>query len=232
MNTTYTITGKGGDGKSTTAKYLALVLAAAGNEVTLIDTDPQGSLTRFAMGHDFTPQKSLSDLLLGSATLNDVRICTPDGFHLIPCTSDLENTAIELAKRPSNIMRLNQMTEALPGIVIIDTLPKTFDYLTELAAAASNYIVAVVRPDNESIRKINEAKELAANWAEAGRGAKYLGFIGTQLSYQSGEQRELSNQLTERPDFLGGVWYNRSQRKHSAYMRDYAAIADKIGNAS
>jgi len=231
MNTIYTITGKGGSGKSTTVKYLALVLAAAGNEVILIDTDPQASLTRFVMGDDFIPEKSLSDLLLGAASLDEVMIAV-EGVKLIPCTGELENTAIDLAKRESNIHRLRSFTDTLPASVIIDTLPKTFDYLTEMAAAASDYVIAVVHPDREAIRKVTEAKELAESWQQYGRGSRYLGFIGTQLSTQSAEQRQLTEELQNRPDFLGGVWFNRSQRKHQAYLRDYAVIAEKIGHAS
>lgn len=230
MNTIYTITGKGGAAKSTTAKYLGLVLTTAGKTVTLVDADPQGSLTRFIMGDAFTPTKTLSDLLLGNADLNEVLIKTDQGLGLIPCTSELENTAVDLAKRPANIFRLQRILETLCGIVIIDTLPKTFDYLTEMAAAASDYIIAIAHPDREAIRKIEEAKELAAAWAETGRRAKYRGFIATQLSKLSGEQRELTDTLMARPDCLGGVWWNRSQRKHSAYLHDYGLIADKIGN--
>ena len=83
--------GKGGTGKSFLATSLAVVAHGLGHRVTLVDCD-------FGLGSDHLllgvkPERTLQQVLAGTATIEDVCLTTPAGPSLVPCGSGVRQMA-------------------------------------------------------------------------------------------------------------------------------------------
>jgi chromosome partitioning protein len=100
---------KGGVGKTTTAINLGTALAAIGEEVLIVDLDPQGNAST-GLGID-RKSRSIStyDLLLGEATLIETAVPTavPRVF-VAPSTLDLLGVELEIAGREDRAFRLRK----------------------------------------------------------------------------------------------------------------------------
>jgi chromosome partitioning protein len=88
---------KGGVGKTTTAVNLSAALAELGQQVCLIDLDPQAHAT---LHLGVPPQHggtTIYDVLIGQASLSDVRRPINPNLSLVPSHIDLAAAEIELA---------------------------------------------------------------------------------------------------------------------------------------
>ena len=100
---------KGGVGKTTTAINLGTALAAIGEEVLIVDLDPQGNAST-GLGID-RKNRSVStyDLLLGEAALAEIAIATAvPRVSVAPSTLDLLGVELEIAGRPDRAYRLRR----------------------------------------------------------------------------------------------------------------------------
>src|SRR3954462_2291510 len=80
---------KGGVAKTTSVASIGAALAELGQRVLLVDLDPQACLT-FSLGVDpDTVERSVHDVLTGSAEVGDVVVTCEEGVDLVPSTIDL-----------------------------------------------------------------------------------------------------------------------------------------------
>src|SRR6266550_3154226 len=100
---------KGGVGKTTTAINLGTALAAIGEEVLIVDLDPQGNAST-GLGIDRKNREYSSyDLMVGSATLKETAVMTAvPRVSVAPSTLDLLGVELEIANRPDRAFRLRQ----------------------------------------------------------------------------------------------------------------------------
>ncbi len=98
---------KGGVGKTTTAINLGTALAAIGEEVLIIDLDPQGNAST-GLGIDRRSRRySTYDVLAGETALRDAIVATAvPRLHLAPSTLDLSGLELEIGQARDRAFRL------------------------------------------------------------------------------------------------------------------------------
>jgi len=139
---------KGGVGKTTTAINLGTALAAIGEDVLIIDLDPQGNAST-GLGIDRRSRRySTYDVLTGGATLRDAIVATAvPRLSLAPSTLDLTGLELEIGQARDRAFRLRNALNALNSAggnkfsyVLVDC-PPSLNLLTVNAMAAANAIL-------------------------------------------------------------------------------------------
>lgn len=142
---------KGGVGKTTTAINLGTALAAIGEEVLIVDLDPQGNAST-GLGIDRRARKrSTYDVLVGDSGLDDVLIQTAvPRLWMAPSTLDLLGVELEIASTSDRAFRLRnalkvygeQAPEGRPRFtyVLVDC-PPSLNLLTINAMSASHSVL-------------------------------------------------------------------------------------------
>jgi chromosome partitioning protein len=133
-------------GKTTTAINLGTALAAVGERVLLIDSDPQGNAsTGLGVGRALR-KHTLYDVLMGERSLLEavVKSSVP-GLHLAPSDPDLSGVEMELAQDPRRSFKLRDALEPLRAAgdytyVLIDC-PPSLNLLTVNAMAAADAVL-------------------------------------------------------------------------------------------
>jgi chromosome partitioning protein len=139
---------KGGVGKTTTAINLGTALAAIGEDVLIVDLDPQGNAST-GLGIDRRNRRhSTYDVLTGEAALRDAIIATAvPRLHIAPSTLDLSGLELEIGQVRDRAFRLRNALGPLNATgdtkytyVLVDC-PPSLNLLTVNAMAAANAIL-------------------------------------------------------------------------------------------
>jgi chromosome partitioning protein len=140
---------KGGVGKTTTAINLGTALAAIGEEVLLVDLDPQGNAST-GLGIDHKDRSiSTADVLTGRATLREAIVDTSvPRLAIAPSTLDLLGVELEISRDSERAIRLKKALQALGdggperqlSYVLIDC-PPSLNLLTINALTAADAVV-------------------------------------------------------------------------------------------
>jgi chromosome partitioning protein len=137
---------KGGVGKTTTAINLGTALAAVGEKVLLIDSDPQGNAsTGLGVGRA-RRKNTLYDVLMGEKPIGDAVVKTDlPGLELVPADPDLSGVELELGQQSRRSFKLRDALEPVRQAgdytyVLIDC-PPSLNLLTVNAMAAADAVL-------------------------------------------------------------------------------------------
>jgi chromosome partitioning protein len=140
---------KGGVGKTTTAINLGTALAAIGEDVLIVDLDPQGNAST-GLGIDRRNRRySTYDVLTAQAALRDAIVATAvPRLYLAPSTLDLSGLELEIGQARdrayrlrSAFGRLNETGDDMKFTYVLVDCPPSLNLLTVNAMAAANAIL-------------------------------------------------------------------------------------------
>ncbi len=137
---------KGGVGKTTTAINLGTALAAIGEQVLIVDLDPQGNASTGVGIERRSRHVSTYDVLSGSAPLQDAILETAiPRLSIAPSTLDLAGLELEIAQERDRAFRLRNALSALAPqsgftYVLVDC-PPSLNLVTVNAMAAAHSIL-------------------------------------------------------------------------------------------
>jgi len=172
---------KGGSGKTTTTFNLAGALAAQGRRVLLVDTDPQGSLTRILLGGDATeglgarliaPARGVSDLIL---PLSD------SSLALLPGDATMREAQAQLAGNPAASVRLRILLAPLAGYdaILIDTPPE-LSFPSASAVLAANLCLLPTDLSQQSLDALEDSVRFVEEQSSLG-GGRLVGIVPTDV---------------------------------------------------
>ncbi|MFK4770231.1 ParA family protein [Rhizobium sp. ZW T2_16] len=154
---------KGGVGKTTTAINLATALAAIGQNVLIVDLDPQGNAST-GLGIDRRDRKVSSyDILVGEASVGEAAVKTAvPNLSIVPSTMDLLGFEMEISQAQDRAFRLKKALVSSGAekfnYILLDC-PPSFNLLTMNAMAAADSVLVPLQCEFFALEGLSQLLE-------------------------------------------------------------------------
>ena len=139
---------KGGVGKTTSCVNTSASLAMFGKKVLLIDIDPQGNASSGVGVKKNGEMKSVYDLIVGEATIDEVIQHSPiEGFDILPANNELAGAEVEMVymeSREKIIKRLLEKVRDNYDFITIDC-PPSLGLLTINALTSADSVLIPIQ---------------------------------------------------------------------------------------
>ena len=190
---------KGGVGKTTTAVNLAACLAAVGQRILFVDSDPQANATT-GLGLEKTPGVSAYAALIGQGKLADViRPTAFERLEVVPSEMDLCGAEIELSRLDRHLERLRMALDPIRqtsryDLVVVDC-PPSLGVLTLNAFVAADHLIVPLQCEYYSLEGVAMIQRLLEQLSSSGTnaGLHLLGVVMTMFDART----RLSHQVVD-----------------------------------
>jgi len=155
---------KGGVGKTTTTVNIAAALASKGMRVLVLDLDPQGNASTALNIPHHADIRSLYEVLMGEAELEDVIQISSElpGLYCVPATIHLTGVEMEMASAVAREQRLKtaierylETTMSPPDYIFIDC-PPSLGLLTINAWTAAREILVPIQCEYYALEGVDQ----------------------------------------------------------------------------
>jgi chromosome partitioning protein len=188
---------KGGVGKTTTAINVAAYLARGGQQVLLVDFDPQGNATS-GLGIDKSKlDHGMYDVLIGSVPAEQAIVETriPKLF-LLPTNAQLANAEVELVDREQRELQLNKALHSFTHEIVIIDCPPALGLLTINALAAADWLLIPVQAEYYALEGLGQLLEVFQSVKQAiNPRLEILGVLVTMYDKRNSLSSQVSDEL-------------------------------------
>lgn len=193
MKTCSAISLSGGQGKTTTVFFTALLLARKGKRVLSVDADPQANLT-FYLGHEVKPDEpSLFEVLTKQVEVEDGIYETQyENLFIMPADRSLFKVSDFLSSSGAGAFILKQRLRKVKDLfdyVLIDVQPSRSQICLS-AVGASNHVLIPVEANVKGVNSLVDTLDFLEEQAEL------EAFTGTVLGIVPFRDRWVGNTQT------------------------------------
>lgn len=152
---------KGGVGKTLSAQSVGACLHRKGFKVLMIDTDPQGHLSKASGVIPDENDATTYEVLKGTAKISDAIQTAPGGYSIVPTDIRQTGAEIELAGTPGRDFLLKEALAEVSGaydFAVIDS-PPSLSIVTLMGLTAADGVIITLKSDYLGLDGVAQLKD-------------------------------------------------------------------------
>lgn len=221
---------KGGVGKTSTAAILSAGLTQRGNNVLMIDSDPQTNLTMCFLPEPPDGTPSIYHVYADEKSLDEVRTSIKENLDLIIGDFELCNADMQFLKAG----RLKMLRKAIKSIksdydfIVIDT-PPNLGILSLNAFLVSDYIIVPMAADSFSLKGVRLLKQtLDEVTEETEKAVSVTGLLLTKYTNRTNVSKLLEKSINSAAELLDTKVFSSRIRQATVLQESQVAKVDLL----